>query len=169
MLGFTSLHNIAYQNYQLSASLKRIAVTTLWPLGCLPILTAFSSYQNYSETWNIASKFHNQKLQQAIRRMNSESRVYTYETLNLYTAFMSKLNNAHPARNLKIRTLLIPCCVGVTSNYSYGNFDKNGAKKYVVCEKPENDWHESSCIWNPHFANSIRNIQRKKLYEEEEN
>jgi hypothetical protein len=59
--------------------------------------------------------------------------------------------------------------VGVTSNYSCGNFDKNGAKKYVVCEKPENDWHESSCLWNPHFANSIRNIQRKKLYEEEEN
>ncbi|KAL9402830.1 hypothetical protein Peur_006679 [Populus x canadensis] len=119
MLGFTSFHNIAYQNYQLSASLKRIAVTTLWLLGCLPILSAFSSYQNYSETWNIASKFHNQKLQQAIRRMNSESRVYTYETLNLYTAFMSKLNNAHPARNLKLRTLLIPCCVGVTSNYSW--------------------------------------------------
>ncbi|KAH8502080.1 hypothetical protein H0E87_016731 [Populus deltoides] len=103
MLGFTTLHNIAYQDYQLSASLKRIAVTTLWPLGCLPILTAFSSYQNYSETWNIASKFHNQKLQQAIRRMNSESR---------------------------LRTLLIPCCVGVTSNYSCGNFDKNGAKKF---------------------------------------
>ncbi|KAJ6909142.1 hypothetical protein NC652_020231 [Populus alba x Populus x berolinensis] len=63
MLGFTSLRNIAYQNYQLSASLKRLAVTRSWPLGCLPILTAFSSYQNYSETWNIASKFHNQKLQ----------------------------------------------------------------------------------------------------------
>jgi hypothetical protein len=32
--------------------------------------------------------------------------------------------------------------VGVTSNYSCGNLDRNGAKKYVVCDKPENDWHE---------------------------
>ncbi|KAG6765103.1 hypothetical protein POTOM_029119 [Populus tomentosa] len=127
MLGFTSLRNIAYQNYQLSASLKRLAVTRSWPLGCLPILTAFSSYQNYSETWNIASKFHNQKLQRE-------------QGLSLFHI-----------------------------DYSCGNFDRNGAKKYVVCDKPENDWHESSCLWNPHFVNSIRNIQRKKLHSEEEN
>ncbi|KAJ6912543.1 hypothetical protein NC651_015074 [Populus alba x Populus x berolinensis] len=36
----------------------------------------------------------------------------------------------------------MPCRVGVTSNYSCGNLDRNGAEKYVVCDKPENDWHE---------------------------
>ncbi|KAL9388401.1 hypothetical protein Peur_017006 [Populus x canadensis] len=147
---------------QLSANLKRIhgfgvrkiAVTALQPLGCLPILTAFSSYQNCSESWNTASKFHNQKLQQAIQRMNNESGKHMYETLDLYTAFMSKLNTARLAGNLKLRSFLMPCCVGVTSNYSCGNVDKNGAKTYVVCEKPElsvfwdmvhpaqNGWHQ---------------------------
>ncbi|KAB5539059.1 hypothetical protein DKX38_016592 [Salix brachista] len=127
---------------QLSANLKRIhgfgvrkiAVTTLLPLGCLPISTAFSSYENCSESWNAASRFHNQKLQQEIQRMNKESRENIYETLDLYTAFMSKLS---PAGNMKPSSFLMPCCVGVASNYSCGNIDKNGEKKYVVCEKPE--------------------------------
>ncbi|KAJ6773128.1 hypothetical protein OIU74_019181 [Salix koriyanagi] len=127
---------------QLSASLKRIhgfgvrkiAVTTLQPLGCLPISTAFSSYENCSESWNAASRFHNQKLQQEIQRMNKESRENIYETLDLYTAFMSKLS---PAGNMKPNSFLMPCCVGMASDYSCGNIDKNGAKKYVVCEKPD--------------------------------
>uniref|UniRef100_A0A6N2M164 GDSL esterase/lipase n=1 Tax=Salix viminalis TaxID=40686 RepID=A0A6N2M164_SALVM len=127
---------------QLSASLKRIhgfgvrkiAVTTLQPLGCLPISTAFSSYENCSESWNAASRFHNQKLQQEIQRMNKESRDNIYETLDLYTAFMSKLS---PAGNMKPSSFLMPCCVGMEGDYSCGNIDKNGAKKYVVCEKPE--------------------------------
>ncbi|KAJ6720136.1 PROLINE-RICH PROTEIN APG putative-RELATED [Salix viminalis] len=127
---------------QLSASLKRIhgfgvrkiAVTTLQPLGCLPISTAFSSYENCSESWNAASRFHNQKLQQEIQRMNKESRDNIYETLDLYTAFMSKLS---PAGNMKPSSFLMPCCVGMAGDYSCGNIDKNGAKKYVVCEKPE--------------------------------
>ncbi|KAJ6358078.1 hypothetical protein OIU78_005831 [Salix suchowensis] len=127
---------------QLSASLKRIhgfgvrkiAVTTLQPLGCLPISTAFSSYENCSESWNAASRFHNQKLQQEIQRMNKESRENIYETLDLYTAFMSKLS---PAGNMKPSSFLMPCCVGMASDYSCGNIDKNGAKKYVVCEKPD--------------------------------
>ncbi|KAJ6773131.1 PROLINE-RICH PROTEIN APG putative-RELATED [Salix koriyanagi] len=121
---------------QLSASLKRIhgfgvrkiAVTTLQPLGCLPISTAFSSYENCSESWNAASRFHNQKLQQEIQRMNKESRENIYETLDLYTAFMSKLS---PAGNMKPSSFLMPCCVGMASDYSCGNIDKNGGKE--VC------------------------------------
>ncbi|KAB5539070.1 hypothetical protein DKX38_016603 [Salix brachista] len=109
-------------------------ITTLQPLGCLPISTTFSSYENCNESWNAACRFHNQKLQQEIQRMNKESRENIYETLDLYTAFMSKLS---PAGNMKSSSFLMPCCVGVASNYSCGNIDKNGAKKYVVCEKPE--------------------------------
>ncbi|KAJ6358076.1 hypothetical protein OIU78_005829 [Salix suchowensis] len=138
--GFASLHNITNQSAfsQLKRihgfGVRKIAVTTLQPLGCLPISTAFSSYENCSESWNAASRFHNQKLQQEIQRMNKESRENIYETLDLYTAFMSKLS---PAGNMKPSSFLMPCCVGMASDYSCGNIDKNGAKKYVVCEKPD--------------------------------
>ncbi|XP_048231457.1 GDSL esterase/lipase At5g03610 [Ricinus communis] len=133
---------------QLSTNLKRIhglgvqkvAVTSLQPIGCLPELAASSSYQNCSESLNAASEFHNLILQQAVQKLNNESQKHVvYEILDLYSAFMSAFSEARrtAAGSLNYGSPLKPCCRGVSRDYSCGDVDKNGAKKYEVCDNPE--------------------------------
>ncbi|XP_059627210.1 GDSL esterase/lipase At5g03610-like [Cornus florida] len=81
---------------QLALNLKRIrglgvrkvAVTTMEPLGFLPTFTVSSLYQNCIATENAATMFHNQILQQAVQRLNNESRGHVSVMLDLYSAFM---------------------------------------------------------------------------------
>ncbi|KAK9283617.1 hypothetical protein L1049_011867 [Liquidambar formosana] len=138
--------------HQLSLNLKRIhelgvkkiAVTAMGPVGCLPVSTASSSYQNCSETQNSVSKFHNQILQQTVQKLNNQSKESAFVILNLYGAFMSALKGQeNHLGNSKFNFPLKPCCMGVTSEYSCGSVDVNGTKRYTVCEHPE-----SSFFWD---------------------
>ncbi|KAA8539153.1 hypothetical protein F0562_025845 [Nyssa sinensis] len=117
---------------------RKIAVTAMEPMGCLPAFTASSSYQNCSGTKNTITKFHNQILQQTVHKLNNESRDSVFIILDLYKAFMSafKKQENHPGSS-KFENPLKPCCVGVTRGYSCGSVDESGAKKYTVCNKPE--------------------------------
>ncbi|OMO66819.1 Lipase, GDSL [Corchorus capsularis] len=72
---------------------KRIAVTAIEPMGCLPQETAISSYRNCNEVWNSFSKSHNQVLEQTLQKLNDHERIFI--TLDLYNAFMSALKGKH--------------------------------------------------------------------------
>ncbi|XP_022860441.1 GDSL esterase/lipase At5g03610-like [Olea europaea var. sylvestris] len=74
--------------YQIVLNLKRIhefrvqkiAVTGIVPLGCLPAITASTSYKRCSETGNNIAQFHNQVLQQNLHRLNNETGNSTFES-----------------------------------------------------------------------------------------
>lgn len=74
---------------------RKIAVTSLQPLGCLPRETMESAFHQCNETENTAAIFHNFLLQQAVAKLNNESNgskpVFTI--LDLYTSFNKVINN----------------------------------------------------------------------------
>lgn len=39
--------------------------------------------------------------------------------------------------SLRFEKPLTPCCVGTSNQYSCGDVDENGVKKYKICKKPE--------------------------------
>ncbi|XP_041025078.1 GDSL esterase/lipase At5g03610-like [Juglans microcarpa x Juglans regia] len=128
---------------QLAVNLKRIhglgvqkiAVTGLQPLGCLPARTANSSFRKCNATENSLVSFHNLLLQQAVAKLNNETSTgRSFVILDLYDSFMSVLENKG---SIKFENPLKPCCFGISSEYSCGSVDANGAKKYTVCENPE--------------------------------
>lgn len=85
---------------QLSVNLKRVSevgvkkivVTALQPLGCLPGSTAEFSFQKCNGTQNLLVNFHNLLLQQAIAKLNNETK-NSFIILDLYTSFMSVFKN----------------------------------------------------------------------------
>ncbi|KAK9289937.1 hypothetical protein L1049_008099 [Liquidambar formosana] len=131
---------------QLATNLKRIhglgvrkvAVTTLEPLGCLPRSTAMSSFQMCNGTQNAAVSYHNLLLQQAVAKLNNESKDSAFVVLDLYGSFMSVFKNKgeHPGSS-KFVNPFKPCCVGISQAYSCGSVDGSGVKKYTICNDPE--------------------------------
>ncbi|CAK7327546.1 unnamed protein product [Dovyalis caffra] len=117
---------------------KKVAVTTLQPLGCLPRSTFASSFQQCNGTENELVGFHNLLLQQAVVKLNNETKDSTFVILDLYKAFMSVLKNKgkNPGSS-KFENPLKPCCTGISTEYNCGSVDDNGAKKYTVCDDPE--------------------------------
>ncbi|CAN0900594.1 GDSL esterase/lipase At5g03610 [Linum grandiflorum] len=135
----------------------KVAVTTLPPIGCLPSVAVQNSFQDCSETWNSAAKFHNQLLHESVKSLNSRTKSNAFQVLDTFTAFMDELkksNTSVPGKDEPEHNLLKPCCTGVTSDYNCGDVDRStGAKKYVVCDNPnlalfwdmvhpaQNGWH----------------------------
>lgn len=73
---------------------RKIAVTTLQPLGCLPRMTILSSFQECNVTQNMAVSFHNLLLNQAVTKLKNETgRDSSYVFLDLYSAFTTVLQN----------------------------------------------------------------------------
>lgn len=70
---------------------KKIGVTSMEPLGCLPQFTASISYQNCSESENSVAEFHNEMLEQSLEKLNNIA-TGGFVKLDLYKAFMSALN-----------------------------------------------------------------------------
>ncbi|KDO37301.1 hypothetical protein CISIN_1g046266mg, partial [Citrus sinensis] len=143
----------------LDLGVPKIAVTSMEPMGCLPQLSAVSSYENCSESLNSASKFHNQLLEQEIlQNFNNESKRPVIFTLDLYGAFMSALmKKENHSGNVKLKTSLQPCCAGVSKDYLCGNVDKSGKKRYIVCENPKlsffwDNIHPSQNGWHAVFS-----------------
>lgn len=70
---------------------KKIAVTALEPLGCLPQSTILNSFQQCNATENIAVDLHNSLLQQAVEKLNNETMGSTFVILDLFSSFNSVL------------------------------------------------------------------------------
>ncbi|KAB5521509.1 hypothetical protein DKX38_025828 [Salix brachista] len=117
---------------------KKVVVTALQPLGCLPRITITSSFQQCNGTANELASFHNLLLQQAVIKLNNDTKDSTFAILDLYDAFMAVFKNKgeNPGSS-KFENPLKPCCAGISTNYSCGSVDANGAKKYAVCDDPE--------------------------------
>uniref|UniRef100_A0A2C9V886 GDSL esterase/lipase n=1 Tax=Manihot esculenta TaxID=3983 RepID=A0A2C9V886_MANES len=117
---------------------KRIAVSGLQPLGCLPRSTFGSSFRQCNGTENDLVNFHNVLLQQAVAKLNKETNNSPIIILDLYTAFMTVFKNKDEhLEGTKFENPLKPCCLGISKEYSCGSVDENGAKKYTVCDNPE--------------------------------
>ncbi|CAJ2632382.1 unnamed protein product [Trifolium pratense] len=117
---------------------KKVIISNLQPVGCLPSTTASNSFKQCNETSNnLLALYHNTLLTQAVTKLNQQTKDHNsspFLVLNLYDSFMSVLN--HPSTH-NIMDKLKPCCVGVSNEYSCGSVDENNVKKYLVCEKPK--------------------------------
>ncbi|XP_027155587.1 GDSL esterase/lipase At5g03610-like [Coffea eugenioides] len=136
---------------------RRVGVTAMHPLGCLPITTASMSHKNCSENGNSLAKFHNQMLQENIENLNNEAGAPVFVILDLYSAFMSALNlqNNHPG-NSTFEDQLSPCCVGTERGYTCGSVKGLGIEKYIVCEDLKqffwDDIHPSQQGWEAVYS-----------------
>ncbi|XP_043724623.1 GDSL esterase/lipase At5g03610-like [Telopea speciosissima] len=133
---------------------KKIAVTALEPLGCLPQNTVKFSYQKCNGSLNMAVNFHNLLLQQAVAKLNNETKDSAFHILNLYDAFMStfKRHGNHSGGSI-----LKPCCVGMKQEFSCGSVDETGKKQYRLCQNPHSaffwdDVHPSQAGWHTVYA-----------------
>ncbi|XP_010558202.2 PREDICTED: GDSL esterase/lipase At5g03610-like [Tarenaya hassleriana] len=95
---------------------RKIVVPALQPLGCLPRTTVASSFQRCNETFNLLVNVHNTMLQQAVAKLNNETKGSTFIVLDLYNAFLTVFKNRgeHPG-STTFENPLKPCCVGVSS------------------------------------------------------
>ncbi|KAF5737466.1 putative carboxylic ester hydrolase [Tripterygium wilfordii] len=135
--------------------IRKIALTGLQPLGCLPRSTVSSSFQRCNDNENALVNLHNSLLQQAVAKLNNnQTKDAPFVVLDLYTAFMTVFQNKgdNPGSS-KFQNPLKPCCVGISSGYSCGSVDDNGVKKYTVCDDPESAFfwdgsHPSQAGWS---------------------
>ncbi|CDY66568.1 BnaAnng22470D [Brassica napus] len=117
---------------------KKIAIASLQPLGCLPSKTTSSSFKHCNASDNALVKLHNTLLRRTVAKLNNETKPSTFVILDLYKAFLTVLKNkrAEPGVTRFVNPLK-PCCVGITSNDSCSNVDKKGEKKYTICKDPK--------------------------------
>ncbi|KAF7807130.1 GDSL esterase/lipase [Senna tora] len=122
-----------------SLGVSKIAIGLMAPLGCLPLLTVYSSYQKCIDEANTVSANHNKMMLQKVQDMNHQMGHPVFITLDLYNAFLSTITTMQKrhAENSTLMNPLEPCCVGSSAGYSCGSVDDKGVKKYKVCEKPE--------------------------------
>lgn len=162
---------------QLTVNLKRIhdlgvrkiAVSALQPLGCLPQSTAQFSFQKCNGTENALVNLHNQLLAQAVNNLNKQSNSTSFFILDIYNAFWTVFNQkeAHQV-NPKFENPFQPCCVGVSAAFSCGSVDENGVKKYTLCSDPKSKFfwdtvHPTQEGWQavystPAFQNSLKQL-----------
>lgn len=116
---------------------RRIAVSNIEPLGCLPFSTVSNSYQKCNDTGNQISMLHNVLLEKAIAELNKINKNSTVVVLDLYTAFSAILQNSTSQGRWKFENPLEPCCIPISGEYDCGSVDDKGNKLYTVCEKPE--------------------------------
>ncbi|KAK8562175.1 hypothetical protein V6N13_148714 [Hibiscus sabdariffa] len=120
------------------SGVRKIAVTALQPLGCLPRSTALFTFEQCNGTENALVDLHNQLLVQAVNDLNRETNSSSFFVLDIYNAFWSVFNRKE-ARQVSptFENPFEPCCVGVSAAFSCGSVDENGLKKYTVCSNPK--------------------------------
>ncbi|KAJ0616292.1 putative carboxylesterase [Helianthus annuus] len=112
---------------------RRVLVTTLQPIGCLPTVTVTSSYQQCNESQNSAASFHNQLLQRAVTALNNNTKDSSFLILDMFSAFNTALKSK---RDFTGNSKLKPCCIATSSDANCGSLDQNGKALYTVCKKP---------------------------------
>nr|GMC90432.1 GDSL esterase/lipase At5g03610-like [Ipomoea batatas] len=130
---------------------KRIAVTNLAPLGCVPQNTAEFSFKHCNDTESLACNYHNSLLQKAVVKLNKQTKASSYVVLDMFTSFSDILHKKQGSR--KFSSLLKPCCVGVKSGFICGDVDEKGVAMYKVCRDPTSAFfwdiiHPTQAGWN---------------------
>lgn len=125
-----------------SLGVKKVIVTGLAPLGCLPHFTNSSSFTQCNSDINSLVTFHNLLLNQSISKLNNNNNETTTKNntnffiLDMYASFMSIIFG-NPKQGGKKPLLLKPCCFGVSDAFSCGSVDEKGNKKFSLCEDPK--------------------------------
>ncbi|XWS43436.1 hypothetical protein CRYUN_Cryun16bG0103500 [Craigia yunnanensis] len=163
---------------QLTGNLKRIhnlgarkiALSALQPMGCLPQSTVRFSFQQCNETENTLANLHNQLLVQAVNNLNKQTNDTSFFVLDIYNAFWTVLNQkqAHQVSTPAFENPLQPCCVGVSAGLKCGSVDGHGEKKYTLCSNPKSKFfwdavHPSQEGWQavystPDLRNSLKQL-----------
>ncbi|CAK8544042.1 unnamed protein product [Lathyrus sativus] len=147
---------------------KKVIITNLPPMGCLPSETASSSFKQCNETSNsLLVHYHNTLLTKAVTKLNQQINDDSspFIVLDIYDSFMSVLKN--PSTH-NIKNELEPCCVGESSKYFCGMV-VNNVKKYKVCENPKSAFfwdlgHPTDAGWRAVYtmlrkSNALEQIQ----------
>ncbi|CAI9092999.1 OLC1v1028394C2 [Oldenlandia corymbosa var. corymbosa] len=135
--------------------IKRIAVGSVPPLGCLPVFTKLSGFQQCNSFVNLMSE-HNVLLNGTLSKLNDEIIATEFAVINLQAAFNTILSNkGDPNENLELPTPLKPCCLPIGS-FDCGDVDSNGTKMYTLCDKPESAFfwdkaHPTQAGWHAVF------------------
>lgn len=134
---------------------KKISVTALQPLGCLPGVIQ-SPYQQCNDTFNKVVQFHNLLLQQAVSKFNNQT-THGHGSpiiiIDLYTSFFSIFQEkGTQSGNLRFENPLKPCCKGINPKYQCGDVDEKGNRLYTVCQDPKSyffwdDAHPTQSGW----------------------
>ncbi|TXG58298.1 hypothetical protein EZV62_016127 [Acer yangbiense] len=146
--------------------LKKVAVTTLQPSGCLPQITVASSFKKCNGTLNSLANYHNLLLKQSVAKLNNETKETTIVIIDLYSAFMTVFTNKSDHLGSRIfENPLKPCCVGKSNGYVCGSVDESGTKKYTVCENPEAAFfwdtvHPTQAGWRSVYSALQANLQQ---------
>ncbi|XP_048135100.1 GDSL esterase/lipase At5g03610-like isoform X1 [Rhodamnia argentea] len=145
----------------------KIMVTALGPLGCLPQLTAVSSFKNCSSKWDSIARLHNLKLRQSLQELKTNESITgssclsssssALTVLDLDSAFISAFDMLRHRSGELSENPLKPCCVGMTAGYSCGSVGDKGVKNYVVCDHPETSFfwdniHPSQYGWRAVYS-----------------
>ncbi|XP_076886398.1 GDSL esterase/lipase At5g03610-like [Bidens hawaiensis] len=146
--------------------IRRVVVTSLQPIGCLPRLTVFTSYQQCNQSQNSAANFHNQLLQQVVTALNNSTKDSGVFVLDLFTTFNTVLKNKGAfTGSLKFDTPLKPCCIPTKSDANCGSLDENGNKLYTVCKEPDSTFfwdkvHPSQAGWRAVYLTLRSSLNR---------
>ncbi|KAF8085930.1 hypothetical protein N665_0642s0026 [Sinapis alba] len=118
---------------------KKIAIASLQPLGCLPRKTTSTSFKQYcNASDNAFVSLHNTLLHRAVAKLNNETNPSTFVILDIHNAFLTVIKNKRAESGVtRFVNPLKPCCVGITSNDACSNVDEKGEKRYTVCEDPK--------------------------------
>uniref|UniRef100_A0A1J3HYC0 GDSL esterase/lipase n=1 Tax=Noccaea caerulescens TaxID=107243 RepID=A0A1J3HYC0_NOCCA len=118
---------------------KKIAIPTLQPIGCLPLFSKDSSSQKCNDILNGLVKIHNSLLQGVVAKLNKETKKSTFVTIDLFNAFLTIIENrGDKPGSTKFETPLKCCCEGECATV-----DEKGEKKYTLCDDPK-----SALFWD---------------------
>ncbi|XP_019187158.1 PREDICTED: GDSL esterase/lipase At5g03610-like isoform X2 [Ipomoea nil] len=119
---------------------KKVSVTSLEPLGCLPRTTVRSSFRQCNDTENMGVALHNSLLQETVARLNSQTADSPYFILDLFSPFITVIKQQKKLKSVeggrRFETPLKPCCMGVSEEYKCSDVDKKGMKMYTICSDP---------------------------------
>lgn len=76
-----------------SFGVKKISITALGPLQCVPEITALTDFKECNSTLSQLVDFHNFLLTRAVDELNKETNDYPFFILNLHDAFSSVIQN----------------------------------------------------------------------------
>ncbi|GAA0186263.1 hypothetical protein LIER_33551 [Lithospermum erythrorhizon] len=153
-----------------SLGAKKVAVTALAPLGCLPRSTSLNSFQQCNADENTAVNLHNLLVQQAVAKLNNETKDSTFVILDLYNSFTIVLDNKtnYPG-SLKFESPLKPCCMGTSHPFSCGDVNEKGEKMYTVCADPKltffwDNVHPTQAGWNAVYNTLQATLFQQQVY-----
>ncbi|CAK9167005.1 unnamed protein product [Ilex paraguariensis] len=145
---------------------KKVAVTALQPLGCLPRSTIHSSFQQCNSTENTAVAFHNLLLQQAVAKLNNESNDSAIVIVDLYSSFTTVLQNqGNQTESSTFERPLKACCMGTSTDHYCGDEDEKGEKMYTVCNDPKSAFfwdlvHPTQAGWRAVYLALQANLEQ---------